>query len=86
MSLAQARYADLVAAGKLKIIGALYDLAGSEDNPPLGFGKRYGRLIIKNINGETDPRILQQTVEEISPSYEKIGDYSQGELPRGMQK
>lgn len=79
VDLARARYADLVAAGKLKIIGALYDLAGAEDSPPPDFHKRYGRLIIKNIDGEKDPQVIHKMVEEISPSYDKIGTYSKGE-------
>ncbi|MBN1634938.1 MAG: carbonic anhydrase [Deltaproteobacteria bacterium] len=48
VKLAVERYHDLLEKGELTIIGAIYDFADS-----LGFG--YGRIVLFNINGVTDP-------------------------------
>ena len=49
VKLAVERYHDLLEKGELTVIGAIYDFADY-----LGFG--YGRIILSNINGVTNPK------------------------------
>ena len=67
------RYKDQVRKGELIIIGALYDFGGLE--PP----KQQGRLVIKNVNGETNPSFIEKFVQAVSPFYEKASPYSDNE-------
>jgi carbonic anhydrase len=48
------KYQARVAQGKLTIIGALYDFKND-----YGFG--WGKIIVVNVNGHSDPRLFQET-------------------------
>jgi carbonic anhydrase len=47
VSLAMDKYADLVKAGKLTVLGMMFDFADT-------YGKNKGQVYITNLNGETD--------------------------------
>ncbi len=54
VALAVHRYRDRIRIGRLVVVGAVADLANS-------YGQGKGRLIIININGETDPDQLRRS-------------------------
>ena len=59
-------YKPFIKEGKLAVVGAVYDFINA-------YGKGYGRLVIINVNGETDPKKLENSpvLKELSEQMKK---------------
>lgn len=54
VQIALERYKNYVEDGRLVVVGGIYDFANT-------YGKGYGRVVIININGETDSKKIQES-------------------------